>query len=1213
MPVTLADRFEHAFDHLRERRGVRRLEPLADAETVAVLHVDLVECLPLVVAHDVAVHGLPAPEVVDRVQQLQRSRVALVAHLRDPVRVLVDRTQFGGEEGRCVLQSRALRIAQVRDVQLWVASVEEAHGARDAPQVFERVIGVEQAAQVRRAREHGGVRAAQMLGVRVDGPASAVLRLRAPARGVGTVTPRHARQVQLLEPAVAFFPMVRRQRRLGDVRSVVAALVAEDPRQRRVACRLRIDAAREQQRRDALDIGAHRVVVGLLVERCGEHDRARQKFHHVRELVAVQPGDRDHGVDPRPAEFVERDRLDAGHATARVPLRAHAERVEHLRFEHAEVAHRLGAPQRERELARCTALARTMRVDQLVDRAHARFPRCARRDARRVEAVEIAPGGQRVGVADRVAAVGRIDPARRQRAHDGLDLAVGAQRLAIAASALGQFAQHGIVDRLRRAGIVEHDVVDEPVRCALGQLSVVAVQRIAAAPGHRVREQRLAEHLHHVAHQVLARRIAAQRMQAERLHRAAEFLEVVAQCASNAVESGGVGVDTQVGEQMGFARRIDDALAQPFAHRAFVDRVELAQQLIECCVFVSESGRRERRRLVADDHAPPSALHVDRLGDVVDDVRIDDRHVADQQVRVVVGPQATLLSGQPLLRAVRAEVHDGVGGVSLAHPEIGGEVEVVRRHLRVVEQLLLVAAGRGLGAHRLRQHDECAQIESRDDEAAYAVALGDPRAALGRAPGFVDARANARRQRREPAFVVVQRQERPVRRLRQRIEATRAVRGPQHRRARVDQRLLARGVDRVAERAQPLDEMFDRTRNVQVRRALVGLARRMVPVEERDALVYVAHRAQLREPQCLADEHVELLGDRYQFSPLVGRQHHRILQSGVLGVRQRERQLEAAYADRIGEVVGATAVAIGEHRNRRDVERAMPGLARIGIDAEEGVHEHHIDDRAAVEQHERLRPGCAIVALRVGEAVVARRCRGPSGRLRGIGARARNARCTIESDRQRPRRLDRAHRLVDGTRLSVGQVAGRDFDADHRTVSPRSSEAALPPVEIRGQRLDHAGVVLRVVDAGRRQCDRRLDLRSAAVVGGQRAQVAEQPLVVLAHAADVVVEDALRGVRVDADRPQAGGRAHHVDADAGQRRIAQARAGHALDERLVVGARCVDQHEGCVVERARDAGLAFDVDAGPGECDALRARGVLEQPELAFEDHFRGEQRDPDR
>ena len=109
------------------------------------------------------------------------------------------------------------------------------------------------------------------------------------------------------------------------------------------------------------------------------------------------------------------------------------------------------------------------------------------------------------------------------------------------------------------------------------------------------------------------------------------------------------------------------------------------------------------------------------LADVVGDVGIGHRHVADGEHRVVMDREAALLAGQPFLRAVGAVVHQGVGLELLARPQIDGEVEVRGRRLgRVVEGLLLVFPF--LAARRLRQDGDVAELVARDDEMAFAVA-----------------------------------------------------------------------------------------------------------------------------------------------------------------------------------------------------------------------------------------------------------------------------------------------------------------------------------------------------------------------------------------------------------------------------------------------------------------------------------------------------------
>ncbi|MNT54284.1 hypothetical protein D3C72_1914340 [compost metagenome] len=148
-----------------------------------------------------------------------------------------------------------------------------------------------------------------------------------------------------------------------------------------------------------------------------------------------------------------------------------------------------------------------------------------------------------------------------------------------------------------------------------------------------------------------------------------------------------------------------------------------------------QACRPERRGLVADDHRAAAALGLDRFADIVDDVRIDHRHAAQHQVRLVGDRQAALLARRPFLCAVRAVVHQRLA--ILARPQVGRHVEVVQRRDGGVVQRLLVRFI-ALAARRHRHQHHVAELQARDHEAGFAVARGRHRRLLRVAPALRD-------------------------------------------------------------------------------------------------------------------------------------------------------------------------------------------------------------------------------------------------------------------------------------------------------------------------------------------------------------------------------------------------------------------------------------------------------------------------------------------
>ncbi len=115
------------------------------------------------------------------------------------------------------------------------------------------------------------------------------------------------------------------------------------------------------------------------------------------------------------------------------------------------------------------------------------------------------------------------------------------------------------------------------------------------------------------------------------------------------------------------------------------------------------------------------------------------------------GRERERLAGQPLERAVLAEVHDRVGAPDALDPPVAGQVVVRRRQLGVVVDPDRVVA---VPARWLDGDEHVAQLEPGHDE----VGSVDVAVAGWRPPALLDRLAQRRRQVRVPGEVVVDRQ-----------------------------------------------------------------------------------------------------------------------------------------------------------------------------------------------------------------------------------------------------------------------------------------------------------------------------------------------------------------------------------------------------------------------------------------------------------------------
>ena len=139
------------------------------------------------------------------------------------------------------------------------------------------------------------------------------------------------------------------------------------------------------------------------------------------------------------------------------------------------------------------------------------------------------------------------------------------------------------------------------------------------------------------------------------------------------------------------------------------------EELLQLGQLVVGVGPGQRRRQVVDDDGVGPALGLRALARVVDDERVEQRHVGDRDVREAGARQGQRLAGQPLQRAVLAEVDDGVGApaaVGRRHrqPAVERQVVVGRREVGGVVRADRVGAE---AARRLDRDEHAAEVDAR--------------------------------------------------------------------------------------------------------------------------------------------------------------------------------------------------------------------------------------------------------------------------------------------------------------------------------------------------------------------------------------------------------------------------------------------------------------------------------------------------------------------
>ncbi|MNM70069.1 hypothetical protein D3C81_816880 [compost metagenome] len=702
-------------------------------------------------------------------------------------------------------------------------------------------------------------------------------------------------------------------------------------------------------------------------------------------------------------------------------------------------------------------------------------------------------------------------------------------------------------------------------------------------------QQRLAEHLHHGEQaQVLVRR-TPKGGQAQRLLVERQFMQMHMQGIDERREipGDGGGVPAHVLADVQPVREAADLLGALVAHLAFAHVQPLVQQVVKLVDLAMQPGRREGRRGMADGHAPPAALDLQRFADVVDDVGIDDRRIAHHQVGIVVHRQAAFLAGLPFVGAVGAQVHQRVAGGRLPGPQVGGQVAVRRRHLGVVVQGLFPVV-QALATRRLRQQDDIAQAQARHGEPSLVALTDQQPGLLRRPPALLDRAPQLFRQAGEPGLVAFQRQ--PLGQIagQQVRQCAIAVIRREQGRQLLDQRLLVAGLDLVSLLLECRQQGFQAARDVEEGRAEVLLPRRIVVIEHRHLLLGVRRPLQVDQRQRLAHQPTHLLVDADDvaigFAGVGGNQ--RIDHAGILRLRQVERDVLGFQHHRVGLPVRLLALAVGHGLQHGQAQALELGLAPFAVEHDLGVDQHAVQRLAVRRQH----PGDFAV---------------------GHGRH-------VERQGQRAGLLDPPQRVVDESGQSGIQVALVEQHGDHRRRRVRVDP--LPAQVVRDVSEYPPGVV-RVIDARLRIAHGFHTIRRALVehlaveLAEESGEVGRAAMViVLVHVRGHRCSDPARlgSIRLDPQPGLAHLRQQWREDSLGG---AEGRAVGGVDDQKVVLRQFSRRQRGAGLV---DEAVLHDDPLLPGQVDhplvlpGLQWRRAQEQHALRRMDRHTGQQQQPD-
>ena len=198
-----------------------------------------------------------------------------------------------------------------------------------------------------------------------------------------------------------------------------------------------------------------------------------------------------------------------------------------------------------------------------------------------------------------------------------------------------------------------------------------------------------------------------------------EILEVAepgVDAAQRLVRRVGAG-DAGFAGQPGLRGGLDDQLRQPVAAAA-VEPVGLrifVDQPFELLLVLVEPGCGEWRRQVAERDGGDAALGLRGFAGVRHDEGIDDGQGTRDDLRKARAAHRHCLARQPLQRAVRADMHDGMDAERLAQPQAEGDEFVARRQSRVVVVGAAIGRPAAIGGER---YGDVAEGRGAEGEAA---------------------------------------------------------------------------------------------------------------------------------------------------------------------------------------------------------------------------------------------------------------------------------------------------------------------------------------------------------------------------------------------------------------------------------------------------------------------------------------------------------------
>ena len=165
-----------------------------------------------------------------------------------------------------------------------------------------------------------------------------------------------------------------------------------------------------------------------------------------------------------------------------------------------------------------------------------------------------------------------------------------------------------------------------------------------------------------------------------------DLAQVAVHVVQKVAELLGLLLYAEVPVQLGVAQRLPDpgSYGRKLRRVERLDLVVLVEQLLQPRQVVVGLGPGHRGDEVVDHDRVRPPLGLRPLARVVDDERIEQRHVTQGGVRGAGGGEPQGLAREPLQRSVFAEVYYGVGAELLDDPPVDGEVVVRRREVGVV-------------------------------------------------------------------------------------------------------------------------------------------------------------------------------------------------------------------------------------------------------------------------------------------------------------------------------------------------------------------------------------------------------------------------------------------------------------------------------------------------------------------------------------------------